>query len=366
MRNLGSTETFFERTLPFFQELLSRHEALFPEGVPLLIEGSGRLEFSKKQSAFLMGCLFFGIFDGGRDGGITQFYPPGTFFNIFCLSLLWRYLLKAPLQCIIHYMDRIAAGESSNLPLIISRVALPKDFQIDKSLSLCAVRVSANVPIEQTPSLLHADFANRFPGGGALSGGCVQEEILFVIKPESLISQLVVSVLEDSDAFLIEGAEQFSLYSGYGRQWQYAGSFHADMSKRCILVGIDATVNRFGQDAQFADQNFMRDIRKCMAGLYANKGQGEFATGNWGCGAFGGDKHLKAFQQLIAASAMKNPVYYCSFGDANLAASIERFVAHFQNATIGELLQLFEKIRDEKRVALKNSLLDEMVQQSKQ
>jgi poly(ADP-ribose) glycohydrolase len=25
---------------------------------------------------------------------------------------------------------------------------------------------------------------------------------------------------------------------------------------------------------------------------------GPIATGNWGCGAFGGDLHLKAFQQM--------------------------------------------------------------------
>jgi hypothetical protein len=27
-----------------------------------------------------------------------------------------------------------------------------------------------------------------------------------------------------------------------------------------------------------------------------------YATGHWGCGAFGGNKELKAIQQIIAAS----------------------------------------------------------------
>jgi hypothetical protein len=35
------------------------------------------------------------------------------------------------------------------------------------------------------------------------------------------------------------------------------------------------------------------------------------ATGNWGCGAFGGDVELKSMLQWIAASQVLNWVYYC-------------------------------------------------------
>ena len=38
--------------------------------------------------------------------------------------------------------------------------------------------------------MLEVDFANAFVGGGALSQGCVQEEIRFVICPELIIARL--------------------------------------------------------------------------------------------------------------------------------------------------------------------------------
>ena len=32
------------------------------------------------------------------------------------------------------------------------------------------------------------DFANKYIGGGTLSGGCVQEELLLAVEPEAFVS----------------------------------------------------------------------------------------------------------------------------------------------------------------------------------
>ena len=40
-----------------------------------------------------------------------------------------------------------------------------------------------------------------------------------------------------------------------------------------------------------------------------------FATGNWGCGVFGGDPQLKSLQQWAAASMGGRAVVYFPFGD---------------------------------------------------
>ncbi|CAF3952122.1 unnamed protein product [Rotaria sp. Silwood1] len=45
------------------------------------------------------------------------------------------------------------------------------------------------------------------------------------------------------------------------------------------------------------------------------------ATGNWGCGAFNGDKQLKAIIQLMAASEAQRPLIYAAFGDKSLVSS---------------------------------------------
>lgn len=39
------------------------------------------------------------------------------------------------------------------------------------------------------------------------------------------------------------------------------------------------------------------------------------ATGNWGCGAFGGNKHLKSLLQLMACCYTERPLVYYTFGD---------------------------------------------------
>jgi hypothetical protein len=36
--------------------------------------------------------------------------------------------------------------------------------------------------------------AGRFIGGGALHGGCVQEEIMFALNPEAFVSMLLCQV----------------------------------------------------------------------------------------------------------------------------------------------------------------------------
>lgn len=59
------------------------------------------------------------------------------------------------------------------------------------------------------------DFANKKLGGGVLRNGCVQEEVLFSIFPEAVISKIICQELEDTEAVIIYGARRFSNYEGY-------------------------------------------------------------------------------------------------------------------------------------------------------
>ena len=62
------------------------------------------------------------------------------------------------------------------------------------------------------------------------------------------------------------------------------------------IIAIDALVNASGIQ-QFLNPAFTRDLNKAYIGFSVNS-NGVVATGNWGCGAFGGDQYLKAFQQM--------------------------------------------------------------------
>ena len=59
-----------------------------------------------------------------------------------------------------------------------------------------------------------------------LRGGCVQEEILCSIRPEILAGLLFIEAIEKHEAIIIEGAERFSRYTGYGSEFKWAGDFN--------------------------------------------------------------------------------------------------------------------------------------------
>ena len=66
------------------------------------------------------------------------------------------------------------------------------------------------------------------------------------------------------------------------------------------------------------------------------------ATGNWGCGAFGGDPHLKALIQLMAAAECNRDVYYFTFGDEILRDNVFDMYSFLKrnNITVGRLYSI--------------------------
>lgn len=71
----------------------------------------------------------------------------------------------------------------------------------------------------------HGIFANKYPGGGVLSSGFVQEEQFETQSPESLISLLLCEKMEDNEAIEIIGAERFIELSGYGSDTRFVGPY---------------------------------------------------------------------------------------------------------------------------------------------
>jgi Poly (ADP-ribose) glycohydrolase (PARG), Macro domain fold/Poly (ADP-ribose) glycohydrolase (PARG), helical domain len=185
--------------------------------------------------------------------------------------------LDGPMKCLIHYFDRCApaeAGGAARIPpgdVIFHRqvLAVPSRrlqenvvFWERSTAPVIAVEpISEAIEIQTraqagVPASTHADFANEFIGGGVLSGGNVQEEILFVIKPECLVSLLIGPRMESlpmSEAIILTGCEQvtfgrvlvhfhafldcnspltlfyrctqFSSYGGYGGTFTWTGDF---------------------------------------------------------------------------------------------------------------------------------------------
>ncbi|NXE64163.1 PARG glycohydrolase, partial [Calcarius ornatus] len=219
----------------------------------------------------------------------------------------------------------------------------------------------------------HVDFANRFVGGGVTGAGLVQEEIRFLINPELIVSRLITEVLDHNECLIITGTEQYSEYTGYAETYRWARS-HEDKTPRdewqrryTEIVAIDAFHFRRFLD-QFGPDKIRRELNKasCLSNpsltlvcMQAYCGfcrpnvppqhLSAIATGNWGCGAFGGDSRLKALIQILAAAEAGRDIVYFTFGDVELMQdiySMHTFLCE-KGQTIGDIYRLLLRYYNE-------------------
>ena len=177
--------------------------------------------------------------------------------------------------------------------------------------------------------------------------------------------------MRDDEAIVVRGPERFSRHEGYGRdgprRFRFAGAFEDPAGRAprdargrapTALVAFDARPARGDADrrAQYSAPWLLRDLTKLAAAFglgapraalpppaaVAEDGRASgraLATGNWGCGAFGGDPQLKALLQWAVASLGGwDEVHYYPFGDARVAdlrSVAERVAAR---ATASELI----------------------------
>lgn len=101
--------------------------------------------------------------------------------------------------------------------LRIIRKVLPSPIDWSKiDMNLCNISVNKDGSITDRIDTIHSIFANKRVGGGVLSFGMVQEEILEMKAPETLIGVLLCEIMKDNEAVYIQGYEEFNNYEGYG------------------------------------------------------------------------------------------------------------------------------------------------------
>lgn len=208
----------------------------------------------------------------------------------------------------------------------VKKPQLPKWSECDMKFSTIKLHVSSTGMIEKEGTgMLQVDFANKYLGGGVLGHGCVQEEIRFVICPELIVGRLFVESLMPEEAVLIVGCQQYCNYKGYAQSFEWNGP-HNDITphdefrrKFCGIVAIDAL--QFNSNTeQYKEQLMRRELNKAYVGFYSEVSSFGpcVASGNWGCGAFGGISTLKALLQMMACVICKRNLSYFTFGDAHL------------------------------------------------
>uniref|UniRef100_A0A8R1YK12 poly(ADP-ribose) glycohydrolase n=1 Tax=Pristionchus pacificus TaxID=54126 RepID=A0A8R1YK12_PRIPA len=197
--------------------------------------------------------------------------------------------------------------------------------------------------IEEMEGCLHVDFANEYIGGGVMGHGAVQEEIRFLCCPEMLVSLLLCDRMEPHEAILIQGAQQYSAYTGYSDSLKHMPlKLRRGEPRDCYgrarsyLVAIDAV--RFTKKGiQYLPEFIARETKKAYAGFMRDKDAPArpIATGNWGCGVFNGDKELKSLIQWVAASKAGRPLIYITFKEATFAEELKQIVECIKDHKVG-------------------------------
>ncbi|XP_033644445.1 poly(ADP-ribose) glycohydrolase-like isoform X1 [Asterias rubens] len=365
--DLNETQHFFSYLLPKIVKLALMLPKICTQAIPLLRQQQTHtITLTQLQLASLLANAFFCTFprrNAQQKKSEYSRFPDINFNRLFegsqrkSLGVNQRKAEK--LRCIINYFRRIdlqvPAGTVS-----FTRKALDTMPRWEKS-SNTLTKVHGNVTgmiEDEGEGMLQMDFANMYIGGGALGNGLVQEEIRFMICPELIVSRLFTEVLDPNECLVIKGVERFNDYTGYANTFQWTGDFQDNIPrdswgrKETEIVALDALVFRNFSD-QFKPQLLRRELNKAFCGFYENgtpvANLTAIATGNWGCGAFGGDARLKGLLQMMAAAECHRDVAYFTFGDAKLCfelCKMNEFLVS-QGVTVGDLWLVLQRYREE-------------------
>ncbi|XP_037937599.1 poly(ADP-ribose) glycohydrolase isoform X2 [Teleopsis dalmanni] len=366
--NLDESEScvFFEDLLPRIIRLALRLPELVQAPIPLLKQGQTHsLTLTQEQISCLLANAFLCTFPRRNTHKRKSEYAtfPDINFNRIFQSKGQQVLEK--IKAICHYFRRVCPTErdNSNVPTGVCTFSrrsilesnLPKWSVNEASLADTLFHITSEGTIEdQGIGLLQVDFANKYLGGGVLGSGCVQEEIRFVVCPELMISMLFTECLKPTEALVMVGCERYSSYNGYASTFEWAGNYEdltpRDSSRRrkTHIVAIDA-LSFIQSEDQYKEELIIRELNKAYAGFYhtLETPAPGVATGNWGCGAFGGEARLKALLQLIVCVITKRPLVYFTFRDAELRDEVYNMRTFLieKNVRVKDLLNTLKKFQ---------------------
>ncbi|XP_048472210.1 poly(ADP-ribose) glycohydrolase isoform X3 [Rhincodon typus] len=349
------TQHLLQFLLPEMAELALQLPSLCTKPIPLLKQKMNHsITMSQEQIACLLANAFFCTFPRRNNKGKHEYsnFPDINFKKLFEGS---SHKKAEKLKTLFCYFRKVTEEKPTGL-VTFQRQCLHDFPEWERSTEkLTKLHITCEGTIEDNGrGMLQVDFANKSVGGGVTRAGLVQEEIRFLINPELIVSRLFTEALDDNECLIVTGTEQYSVYKGYADTYKWAGHYNdktpRDTWQRCNteIVAIDALPFRCYFD-QFSPCNLKREINKAYCGFVRPgidpKNLSAVATGNWGCGAFGGDATLKSLLQMMAAAEAGRDVVYFTFGDRELMMEIyemHKFLIE-KEQTVGQIYKLLER-----------------------
>ena len=341
-------DAFFASGLPLMVEVALAMPALFDgQEVPIFKTysswtepqtlGTTSFTLNRRQCACLLAHSFFGSLK--RPEGVQPNDFRFTAFDLFVGTT------RSPNSAttFLNYFTMLAKHGIPNGVVTFERQGYrkgPSPWQWEANQKpLCRVSI-ADGSLEDSPADVHAEFANAFIGGGVMTGDFAMEEILFLVKPELMVAMAIQNRMCDTEVICVSGALQYSLVSGYGSSFEFAGDYDNRRGERTPpkVCAIDAI--RGGGPAM-TEAALLRDLNKARI---AFDGAREVATGHWGCGAFGNHHDLMFLKQWLAASeAGAQVMHYYDF-DRRQSHNVVPLSRKLRHLTVGQLFAFLLEI----------------------
>ncbi|XP_060065786.1 uncharacterized protein LOC132546105 [Ylistrum balloti] len=287
--NKEERRLFLQSTFPAIIDLALDHPEVIPsQGIGYSKQQQGNTTvISRRCVASILACGFLCLFeDRGKPWKGHQLTNVINFSNFF--KNLQMPSQFAKLRCILNYFEQVGErgktleGNVTYVRQVSFILFAPweemptMDSWLNCEQELCPLRVYEDGLIEDAGcEAVEVDFANKYIGGGVLGRGRVQEEIRFTVCPELIGSMLFMEYMEENEAIIIKGFEQFSATQGYAGSLLYVGP-HSDPvtvnengDLMSTLCAIDAVSYRNNLQEQYSDYMCVRDLNKAYVGFSA-------------------------------------------------------------------------------------------------
>jgi len=351
--DLNARKHCTEKVFSCIAKLVLRTEELFPNPLPMLVQGTAeKVTLSKEQCACLLANMFMGTTIPQKNDKLAEYY---NFYFWFKKDFKNEKTTIEKIKFIYHYFERISQGipdayikfERAVLKDSVQGSCLLSDWKKSQA-PLKNAQIFEVGRIEDSSNTIEIDFANQYLGGMALTSALAQEEIIFTVSPECIVGTLISEIMREDEAILIQGAERYCEYSGYRSDFLFKGPHvHAvQLNEEKVLnreiLAIDALSFRSTQIPEYSSQGILRELNKAYVGFSAsddlgNKEKKDIATGRWGCGVFKGDVQLKFIIQWAAASRAGRDMQFYSFEDSKMKGA-DKIINKFKGMYVRDLV----------------------------